>query len=792
LQRMKIVETSTGNQESSCATIEQEMEERPIQYRRVNLGLRAPRLAVLIGSDCHWGHCLHLVETLTETWGGATFAVIPTDGQSISPVFWKLLKLHDPDWITVFDGTAHVSDGLQQELRRRHSVALPWGQHLWPLSPDNIGYPLTGVHDALPESETLPKVTDLSVDADGLVQLMIQATTGALSEATKKKLHDRGLDTVGRALAFDDDVSGLYDVTSDIWEPAARSHHIFYPFNLSSLNLGLYFRPPGLAHEHALVVVCGNSIEDFAYFWTLRTLRGLPLFSDVYWVPLFEHSAVEAHRHYKKLWPWLGNAIAQSLDRVWRDKRVLITSVSLEPERLGRAGQALYAANPIHIGAGSWGDEAPQEDEPRSLPTAVVAPDKFEELLPYSASCWETENTPDANASIVHFFDGEGKAVLQTPMPSSVAFKYESEMRWIVEAMVEGLRVPTRPALRELVVRPEGFANYRVSRDGVAFTAVSDFKSSGMATRSLLVRPTLRLPTAWQVVEALCEAEDLAVSASDKGQYERETLRLFGDLESVASEIRDPRIAATLFKFLDESPNEKGVTDEGVKISGREGRVLDMRALRKLWGGDDKAAQDFANRCLERGVVQLGLLIIKCPYCRRADWYRLADVSDSVTCHRCSRGYVFPADTSIYFKLDEIVALALKQGSRVPLLVLDLLRRRSAVSFLHTTACDVFRPKRKEKKPWLEVDFFAISDGAFIIGECKRDDQLRTEDKAQLKKYVELCRALLPDRLLVATGAPEWDQAANAYLDQLEDELQRLGVSLWRLTGRDVSLPPVA
>jgi len=752
------------------------MEESRIDYRRVSLGLRAPRLAVLIDSNCQWSDCLALVQTLTGIWGGATFAVIPTDGQSISPLFWRLLKLHDPDWLMAFDAL-QVSDGLEEALQKRHSVASQWGDQVQRLWPDGAGYPLTAVYDALPDDGSLPEIVDLTVKADALVQLMIYASTGRLSDATREKLAERGAKTVPRELVFADDMGGLYELATEIWEPGVRHDHRFYPFALSSLHLGLYLTLPSDFLRHGLVVVCGDRIEDFAYFWTLRALRGLPLFSNVYWAPMFDESEVTGHRDYRQLWTWLAEAIHRIFRDVWGDKRVLVTSASLGLERLDGVGHALSAATMIRR---------------ELLPTTVVLPNDFEQVAPYVARFWERENTPSENTSMMAFVDGEGKAVLETPVPSRVTFNFESEMRWIVEAIVEGVRLPTRRTLSELLMRSEALASNRISRDGVAFTAVSDLKSPAVAPRSLLVQPTLRLPVDWEVFATLCEAEDLTIAPSDKGHYERESLRLFGNLESFGREFREQRVAAALFKFLDQSPNKPGVSDEGVKISGREDRVLDMKALTKIWDGDQEAAEAFVNRYLERSLIRRGLLIVKCPYCRRADWYRLAELSDSVTCHRCSRQYVFPADASVYFKLDELLAQALRHGSHLPLLALDVLRRRSTLSFLHTTACDISKVGAKKEKPWLEVDFFAIADGAFIVGECKRNGKLEKSEKTQLKRYTELCRLLRPDRFVVATDEPDWSQGASAFFDTLENDLQRHDVQLSRLTGRDIGWPPGA
>src|SRR4051812_47616488 len=96
-----------------------------VEYRRVSLGIRAPRPAVLVSSESDWSVCLSLVETLSGIWGGDTFGIIPTDGETIPSIFWKLLKIHDPDWFLVFARNVAVSDSLTDLLFRSHAVATP-------------------------------------------------------------------------------------------------------------------------------------------------------------------------------------------------------------------------------------------------------------------------------------------------------------------------------------------------------------------------------------------------------------------------------------------------------------------------------------------------------------------------------------------------------------------------------------------------------------------------------------------------------------------------------------------
>src|SRR5260370_1994760 len=77
----------------------------PVEHRRLDLGVRAPRVAILLDSKTNWRRCIELVETLTGIWGGGSYAIVPTDASVLKPVFWDLLNLYSPHLISAFPPT---------------------------------------------------------------------------------------------------------------------------------------------------------------------------------------------------------------------------------------------------------------------------------------------------------------------------------------------------------------------------------------------------------------------------------------------------------------------------------------------------------------------------------------------------------------------------------------------------------------------------------------------------------------------------------------------------------------
>lgn len=97
------------------------MSQKTVEYREMHLGLRAPRAALLVDRSSGPEAYSAIVEALSGVWAGAACALIPTDGASISPPFWRLLELHDPDAVLILETALQVTPGLADQIRRRCS-----------------------------------------------------------------------------------------------------------------------------------------------------------------------------------------------------------------------------------------------------------------------------------------------------------------------------------------------------------------------------------------------------------------------------------------------------------------------------------------------------------------------------------------------------------------------------------------------------------------------------------------------------------------------------------------------
>lgn len=132
---------------------------------------------------------------------------------------------------------------------------------------------------------------------------------------------------------------------------------------------------------------------------------------------------------------------------------------------------------------------------------------------------------------------------------------------------------------------------------------------------------------------------------SDKGFFARDTIDKFGGLSSVGSPLLSEGLKAVLLKFLDHVKPLQGVHDEGTVLTDKR-RYLNFPSVAKLLGSD-KVTKLSIEALLTGQVLQRGL-VFKCRFCRNADWFGLAEITQSFQCKRCSRGQLISAENYWY------------------------------------------------------------------------------------------------------------------------------------------------
>lgn len=213
-----------------------------LQTLSVATSLRPGRIAILCDvNDPNWSHtCRHILELFSSLWGGHGCIIVPTDGNAIDPLFWKILDTFDPDYLceyrityrdleerdpaafsqfvttTIQGWGQNPSDigamemaGIRQQLRKGEMNAVPISPQLtkqlkarlapfffeqyviqaaaW-RSGDILGFPYTNVCDITPQRELPQQIIMPSGVSSPSELLWYSAALGTCNQETIEKL----------------------------------------------------------------------------------------------------------------------------------------------------------------------------------------------------------------------------------------------------------------------------------------------------------------------------------------------------------------------------------------------------------------------------------------------------------------------------------------------------------------------------------------------------------------------------------------------------------------------------
>jgi hypothetical protein len=793
-----------------------------VEFQTVLSSVRPARVAVLINkNDQNWSFSVQRVlEFLTQIWGGEHSLLIPTDGVTIAPVFWSLLEAFDPDYIYKYLKTGkddqlsnpeqfnatiknHVTQWLKQNPGGDESYAYPEiekmyldhphefditealkariSKHLVPFNfKNNLAgtiradslphHPLTAISDVVAASDHEKAVALIRNSSGEIPFLWYAACTGVLSPSYLTLLEESGVKPSEHDFAGDDVKQLIHFVVSTMngsgeavtwWGDSSQQIEWLrtrLPFTFSMHNLSRYRSIQYREEQEPVIAIAGNTVDDFCLYFALSRLR-----DRVVWIfpPLtekalqgnFKPEYVLPEFHFANALNWLARGNGQ------QEPGLVLTSISLTDLQLQLFPPCFSAAL-----MGSDFDTTPQI-------TKDIA-----SLIRHPFRVYETANVDRDQTKIV--VGEELPGFFDTPKPKRLRSINPSLHRWIVDLRFYDYHLPRHPALAPIVATNPNWSSkeVRMSSIGPAYFPLSFLIQAGEDIDRSLVRPQLRKPSIVSVMETLAKSGGFKKCAiSDKGFYSQESLDKFGGLRAFAHFFRDAKKKQLVKKFLDTSENTPKVFDEGTRLSIDRRRYLNFPAFQKIIGNAESSAR-LIDDLLRKGIILRGL-ILKCRFCRNADWFALAQVGQEFDCRRCGRRQHmtrenwFGADAdayeaSFYYKLDEIVFQGLRNDMDTPLLTLAALQERSRESFLFAPEMCFF--KGEEPKPWMEADLLCISDGVLTVGEVKSAASIgatATEEKTSLMNYRELAKSLGARRIVLATGSSAWNPSTQSNID---------------------------
>lgn len=770
------------------------------RFQTIVARARAHRVAVLVDiNDPYWEtSCVGVIQFLTKLWGGSLAVIIPTDGKTIAEEFWEVSSAHDPDKILCYRTTgndlriadpakfqsyvdqwtqanlatsgmeepkfrAYIEAGLLQGNLDNFSISDELANQivtrLAPLHYDptvsqeqtrqfdlthiargaSPSYPLTSVLDVIPFSDSFKIVAEIGPDSspDAPPELWIAASLGSNDTEQTSALMKANV-TPRR---FHTSQLSPYQLVSLGIEPGDTLKTPL-PWSLSMTALAFYRSIKTRRYQLPTVILVGDTISDFCMYYAVRWLQGRAL-----WLPkwFFDDSGSYASR--------LATAIrgASELGRIEHSEQLALTSFSLSIQELSQAESKIGRALPTRT----------------TVKIETMNVDLVKSQLQSPSRSFAAGTIGDISTRM--FVDDELPGVFETPRPMKISPLNPQRHRWMVDISFEKYMLPRHPAIGANVIVEGNLLDVRSGKEAVSYGCPGAFVM-GVDMDMNLVRPKLRMPSCekvFQIVFGDCGYES---QVSDKGAYASQVWEKFGGLEQIGHSLRTNE-GILLRKFLDMAEPPKGSHDDGTYLNDKR-RYLNFQAIAKILGSNE-AAISIIDTYVSKGVFYRGF-IFQCHRCSDVAWFSISDISETFTCHRCrttqpytTKSWRHPNEPAWFYKLDEIVYLTLLHNGDVPLLTLDLLRRRSKESFLYCPELRI-RPNGT-KKSFIEIDICCVSDGRLCIGEAKSVDSIATNQfkpHEVAERYRDLATKMGASLVVFSTSRTVWGQTTFDALSQ--------------------------
>jgi hypothetical protein len=307
-----------------------------LAFKTLHASVRPGRVAILVdNTDKDWQQtCLRIIEFFSQLWGGAYNIIIPTDGNQIDKRFWTILETFDPDYLyrygksgeDVFlskpaeynawldeqvaaakdsyttieaaraDVDKHlrnawirssfeISSELQNEIKTRLA---PFWLEQYAVSPGAITagslnpWPLTNISKIVLNANHPNRIAELTAPPDLIPPLWLASVTGRFTSTMNQALEQAGIgrerfdfgeEKIGQLLEF-----CLTAAFRGPWAMRSGDNILVdlegtTPFSFSMLQLGLYRSTLYQDWLEPLLVVVGNTFEDFCLYYSLSRLR---------------------------------------------------------------------------------------------------------------------------------------------------------------------------------------------------------------------------------------------------------------------------------------------------------------------------------------------------------------------------------------------------------------------------------------------------------------------------------------------------------------------------------------
>jgi hypothetical protein len=456
----------------------------------------------------------------------------------------------------------------------------------------------------------------------------------------------------------------------------------------------------------------GDSVEDFALFWNLRSehyfARPFPV-----WMPLDLLERAEAPAVIENA---LGRVRPAVADHSPRKEDLLIVSASAGQAELRERLGVLY-------------------------PEARIGVKDLVGL--FTTTCEYRYTTQKSSA----YFD-RGRTSIQPPEPEELKQNLTPGVDYVAyEAGVDGIWLPQSEAM-------EWNLGWLDSRDKVSkrgnLRFIKQFNKE-FSERDLL---ELRTPDGWTLLRSVFEERGYDVVPTAKSRTALGQLALLGGVENLMV-----TASSKVHRLLKELSLGRG--EDRAFVSDR--RTEPLSRFEREWGRE--AGRDLLQWLIERRLLFRGA-IVTCPRCELSRWYEVDRIGETWRCDGCKEDMPIPLhlqSTSWRYKINELYAHGHDQGTLTPLLTLYAMHTAWGTYSIHEGLGFYpgveLRAKEEADVPFAhkEIDLVAMRGGALILAECKESAESLSEPEEaslfarQLGDLVVLADHLRASKLLVAS-----------------------------------------
>lgn len=720
------------------------------EIKEVCTNLRPAKVAVLIRNGYDWQEkCLKTIELFSQIWGGGKNLIIPTNGEKIDDEFWFLLEKFDPDYFYVQE-KKEINEDLKKEILKKLNPFCHRGvgpikgffSPIWPLTflPDIL-------HNTVSEDNIVNPIINFGIrDNHTYVKLMVHSILGKLSGDYCEKMVDLGIEIEEK------DFSDNYYIFENIWDEEFNNN---FPFEFSMLKLKSYYNVEDVLKidDSPSILVIGDSIEDFCFYYNLARLR-----KGVYWAPscIISTSLNEIKKKREPDKPSISkltyffSSLADLCSGIISDNgKIIFTSISKSEADLEEIKDDIL--NYLRY------------LEDINLNEAIFVSKNIYEFLPYTLRFLEEDNY--SNCYREQFIDSKSINRVKTPIPRNFDHRSFDKHYWITEVNVEGYKLPPYDVLSDSLEALRYSNNQiRVSNNGIAYFC-PNVSYMGESIDKYLIKPYINLFSPFKIFEKIFNKFGYSIMNSDKGNYERESTEKFGSLGDMAKFLKNDNYQKLFDKFVGKknpsSPNE------GIYLKDDSRMYMSLKAIEKVLGDEDKY---IINHFIEKEILHRGF-IFKCEKCKHTGWYDIEDVSIKFKCKRCRKTQYYnsnhlarqnPVEPEWFYKLDEAIYQGYDNDMIVPIMTLNKLKELSENSFSYTNEIEI---EKKEKK---EIDICCISDGKIIIGECKKQNNLK---ETEIKKYKDIYNEIGANKIIFSTFNVEgWSEKTQNQIKNILGE----------------------